>query len=93
MDRFQQESQLDEATRQETAAALIKSRQFLTQRLLPDLENVNSQHESIVTQIDDYKALRDTLRSLDSNVLSSAQDADMTRLTDVGAGIAVQTQM
>lgn len=94
MDRFKQESELDESTKSETAAALTKSRQFLTQRLLPDLEAANTQHQSIVTQISEYKTLRDVLRSVDiTDAQPKVPDADATMLTDIGAGVAIQTQL
>lgn len=99
MDRFKQESELDEATKSETAAALAKSRQFLTNRLLPDLDTANRNHQNLVTQIDEYRKLRDTLRSLDTHEGPTPDSAaksslkDTTFLSDVGAGVAVQTQL
>lgn len=97
MDRFKQDSEIDEATKDETADALAKSRQLLTSRLLPDLDQANRNHQSLVAQIDEYKKLRETLRSLDSNdnriKHSSAPAKDATLLADIGGGVAVQTQL
>lgn len=94
MNPLTQASELDEATRSETQAALTKSRRFLTERLLPDLEIANTQHQSIVTQIAEYKTLRDLLRSLDStDAQPKNSNGDATMLADVGAGVAVQTQL
>lgn len=90
MDRFKQDSELDEATKAETADALAKSRQFLTSRLLPDLDRANRDHQSLVAQIDEYKKLRETLRSLDE---PSADSKKKTLLADVGGGVAIQTQL
>ncbi|SNX85468.1 uncharacterized protein MEPE_04177 [Melanopsichium pennsylvanicum] len=97
MDRFQQESEIDEATKVETADALAKSRSFLTNRLLPDLDKANRDHQSVVTQIDEYKKLRDTLRSLDTDedrmkdVKVAGKNA--TLLADIGGGVAAETQL
>ncbi|CDU25990.1 uncharacterized protein SPSC_06161 [Sporisorium scitamineum] len=97
MDRFKQESKIDEATKAETADALAKSRQFLTSRLLPDLDQANRNHQSLVAQIDEYKKLRETLRSLDTDEGrikdSSVAPKDQTLLADIGGGVAVQTQL
>ncbi|EST04790.1 Prefoldin alpha-like protein [Kalmanozyma brasiliensis GHG001] len=97
MDRFQQPSELDEATKAQTADALVKSRQFLTTRLLPDLERANRDHQSLVAQIDEYRKLRETLRSLDTDEgrmkNESVVDKGATLLADVGGGVAVPTQL
>lgn len=97
MERFQQESEIDEATKAETADALAKSRQFLTNRLLPDLDRANRDHQSLVTQIDEYKKLREALRSLDTDQDrmkdSTAIKKDATLLADIGGGVAAQTQL
>lgn len=97
MDRFKQDSEIDEATKAETADALAKSRQFLTTRLLPDLERANRDHQSVVAQIDEYKKLRETLRSLDTEEdrikSEDARDKEATLLADIGGGVAVPTQL
>lgn len=97
MDRFKQESEIDEATKAESAAALAKSRQFLTTRLLPDLDRANREHQSLVTQIDEYKKLRETLRALDTNEDrmndSNPTSNATTLLADIGAGVAAPTQL
>lgn len=99
MDRFQQPSELDEATKSETASALTKSRQFLTDRLLPDLDRANRDHNSLVAQIEEYKKLRDTLRSLDndpqqpSGATDKAAKAANALLADIGGGVAVKTHL
>lgn len=97
MDRYKQESEIDEATKLETAEALAKSRQFLTNRLLPDLDRANRDHQSLVAQIDEYKKLRETLRSLDTedgrlnDGTDKAKNASL--LADIGSGVAVQTKL
>ncbi|SPO27034.1 uncharacterized protein UTRI_10495_B [Ustilago trichophora] len=97
MDRFQQESEIDEATKAETADALAKSRQFLTTRLLPDLDRANRDHQSLVAQIDEYKKLRETLRSLDTDEDRikdiNARSKGAMLLADIGGGVAAQTQL
>lgn len=98
MDRINQTNELDEATKAGTAEALTKSRQFLTTRLLPDLDRANREHQSLVTQIEEYKKLRETLRSLDtedgpiSDAARKAKTGEIL-LADVGAGVAVETQL
>ncbi|GAC72085.1 hypothetical protein PANT_6c00058 [Moesziomyces antarcticus T-34] len=97
MDRFEQETEIDEATKSETATALAKSRQFLTNRLLPDLERANRDHQSLIAQIDEYKKLRETLRSLDTQE-DRLNDAavrfkDASYLADIGAGVAAPTKL
>lgn len=97
MDRFKQDSEIDEATKAETADALAKSRQFLTARLLPDLDRANRDHQSLVAQIDEYKKLRETLRSLDTDEHRIKDESktvkDATLLADIGGGVAVETQL
>lgn len=97
MDRFKQDSEIDEATKAETADALAKSRQFLTTRLLPDLERANRDHQSVVAQIDEYKKLRETFRLLDTEEdrikSEDARDKEATLLADIGGGVAVPTQL
>ncbi len=101
MDRFSQTSELDEATKAETAEALNKSRQFLTTRLLPDLDRANRDHQGLVAQIDEYKKLREALRSLDTEegrlndgtAAKSRGAKGATMLADVGGGVAIQTQL
>ncbi|KIS69650.1 uncharacterized protein UMAG_10066 [Mycosarcoma maydis] len=97
MDRFRQDSEIDEATKAETADALTKSRQFLTSRLLPDLDRANQVHQSLIAQIEGYKKLRETLRSLDVDENrvkdSNVADKDATLLADIGGGVAAQTRL
>ncbi|KAJ9480284.1 Short chain dehydrogenase/reductase [Pseudozyma hubeiensis] len=97
MDRFKQDSEIDEATKVETADALARSRQFLTSRLLPDLDRANRDHQSLVAQIDEYKKLRETLRSLDTDDSgikhSNSKDKDAILLADIGGGVAAETQL
>ncbi|PWY97637.1 hypothetical protein BCV70DRAFT_202692 [Testicularia cyperi] len=96
MERFKQKAEKDEATRSETETALAKSRQFLTDRLLPDLETANQHHKSLLTEIDNYRALRDKLRALDTTDIRASEkssDPDPTLLADIGSGVAVQTKL
>ena len=97
MDRFRQDSEIDEATKAETADALTKSRQFLTSRLLPDLDRANQVHQSLIAQIEGYKKLRETLRSLDVDENrvkdSNVADKDAALLADIGGGVAAQTRL
>lgn len=97
MDRYKQETEIDEATKAETAEALTKSRQFLTNRLLPDLDRANRDHQSLVAQIDEYKKLRETLRALDTEEgrLNDGSEnvKGATLLADIGGGVAAQTTL
>ncbi|SAM83045.1 uncharacterized protein UBRO_03600 [Ustilago bromivora] len=92
MERINSANELDEATKVETAEALTKSRQFLTTRLLPDLDRANREHQSLVAQIDEYKKLCDALRLFDNNATSKVKVGD-TVLADVGSGVAVETKL
>lgn len=92
MERINSANELDEATKVETAEALTKSRQFLTTRLLPDLDRANGEHQSLVAQIDEYKKLRDALRLFDNNATSKVKVGDRV-LADVGSGVAVETKL
>ncbi|PWN51854.1 hypothetical protein IE53DRAFT_385779 [Violaceomyces palustris] len=83
------EQELDEATPTETSQALAKSRKFLVDRLLPDLETAQRRLDSIATEIQELEKLRVALRELD---LQSDKEGvkDGLYLSDLGEGVALQ---
>ncbi|EPQ30972.1 uncharacterized protein PFL1_01161 [Pseudozyma flocculosa PF-1] len=93
----------DEATPSETSAALLRSRTFLTTRLLPDLDGAQTRLDAILAEIAAYQDLRNTLRSLDPDLAQTTPQkgaeekskgkVEKKAIAEVGQGILVQTNL